>query len=262
MAETIAEQEPDTTAPDEPEQPDEPETTGQPDEPETPDEPEQPDQEGRCEAETTVGGTEYRCALETGHDGDHSFTPVDATDTGEPTEEPMSHEDEEQAKQLGRRARSYSKAVAELLGDDLSGWIACEVCSPYFPGLHPPFAALGGAPGDVVAACRTIAGLPALDNMRVDKYTSVCGTCGGVGRTLTGSHVQGQETIRCRDCEGKGWIPVGPERQQEHRTAPAAPASGNGDEPVEPAAETDPWGRPYGDPLYGVMPGYEHAHGA
>lgn len=210
----------------------------------------------RCGAQTTVGGTLYQCALQEEHEGEHSFTQLETGDDDTRDEPAITDTDAAQAKALQRRAQAYSKSIAELLGDDLSGWIPCPVCTPYFPGLHPPFAAFGGAPAEVVAACRVIAGLPALDNMAQDAYSARCSTCNGVGKTLTGSTVQGHESIQCRDCGGKGWRPVGPERQSEHQAAPAPMVEGEIPAEGEGQPDVDPWGRPKGDPDYGRLPGY------
>lgn len=212
--------------------------------------------EGRCEAETTVGGNLYRCALEQGHHGEHSFQPVQLADAEE--EEPAEQrpdaqrEQREQAKKLDRATDSYSKKVVEILGPDLSGFETCPLCEPFYPGLRLPVPLVA----EQLAQLRVLIGLPARENFTQDRFSTTCQDCGGLGKVLTGSHVEQYATVTCLACKGKGWVPVGDERRVTHTVA----------EPeghVEPEAEAeetpdvDPWGRPKGDPDYGRLPGYE-----
>ena len=208
----------------------------------------------RCEAVTTVGGTAYQCALDENHDGEHSFQPIEDEDAPEPSDE--AREQNERIKKLAKRADSYSKSVVELLGEDLDGLIACELCSDHgFPGLRYPLA----IPAEVVAKLRTLVGLPALDNFKQGTHTETCSVCDGQGKVLTGSRIEKYATMTCQRCEGYGYLIDGVPVKQRVDQIPPAPESLDAEAllQAEPKPEVDPWGRAKGDPDYGRMPGYE-----
>lgn len=244
-------------------EPAEPEETGDAAEPGE-QEPEQlePEEEpearsdARCEAETTVGGNLYRCGLNAGHSGEHSFQPVQLADPeAEPEPEtPIDREAivNEQAKKLDRATDSYSKKVVEILGGDLSGFETCPLCEPFYPGLRLPVPLTA----ETTAALRILLGMPARENFTQDRFSTTCTDCGGLGKVLTGSHVEQYATVTCLACKGKGWVPVGDERRVTHVTAePEGHREPEAEHEASP--DVDPWGRPKGDPDYGRLPGYE-----
>src|SRR5262249_16721634 len=55
--------------------------------------------------------------------------------------------------------------------------------------------------------------------LRKDDYSRVCDGCEGHGRVLTGSAVTGQKAAQCYKCKGRGWLPVGSERESGAITA-------------------------------------------
>jgi hypothetical protein len=213
--------------------------------------------EGRCEAETTVGGSVYRCSLEEGHEGEHSFQALDTGDEPEQAARESAREAQqrivdEQAKKLDRAEKAYTGKVLDALGAELSGFLPCELCAPFYPGLRLPVPLTAEQTG----ALRAIVGLPSLETMIQDKYSTVCDDCDGKGKVLTGSAVPQYASTKCLTCKGKGWVPVGDERRLE--------AHQEVDQPVDQLAadgeeqpDTDPWGRQKGDPDYGRLPGYE-----
>lgn len=224
----------------------EPQETGDADEPATGD-----STVGRCEAQTEMSTGSYRCALDAGHDGEHSFAPVDPSDTGEPSEAELAAEaNDEEVKGMQRAVRNYSKAIVGVLGPDLGPFTLCPCCSPMTPGLyidHPHDEA-------EMAQLRSIVGLPSLDNYKRDNNYATCATCDGLGTVLTGSKVPAKMTARCFACNGDGFIIHDPSRQATAAPPPpnGAPPEGHpvpGDPPPY-----DPWGRPYGDPDYYRMP--------
>lgn len=222
--------------------------------PADPDEPEA-STDTRCEAETTVGGNLYRCALEADHHGEHAFQPIQGDDPDEPEPPPSPPTREavvnEQAKKLDRATDTYTKKVVEVLGGDLSGFETCPLCEPFYPGLRLPVPLTA----EIAAQLRVLLGMPAMDNFRQDRHARECDDCGGLGKVLTGSHVEQYATIQCLACHGKGWVPVGDERRLTSVQSPPQPDFER-DEPDEPAPDVDPWGRPKGDPDYGRLPTY------
>jgi hypothetical protein len=104
-------------------------------------------------------------------------------------------------KQLERRAQSYGKSLATILGDDWHGLVPCPLCSEHFPGLLTP------APPseETIAAIRPLIGLPDFSNYVPDTFARKCERCSGRGKTLTGSQVPEYATMRCKDCNGTGF---------------------------------------------------------
>lgn len=210
----------------------------------------------RCEAETTVGGNLYRCALEADHAGEHAFQPAQLADDEEP-EPPAPQPDpqaivNEQAKKLDRATDSYSKKVVEILGADLAGFETCPLCEPFYPGIRLPIPLTA----DTTAALRIILGMPARENFQQDRFSTNCTDCRGLGKVLTGSSVEQYATATCLTCKGKGWVPVGDERRLTH-VHEEPEGHREPEEAGEPLPDADPWGRPKGDPDYGRLPGYE-----
>ena len=58
------------------------------------------------------------------------------------------------------------------------------------------------------------------DDYKADSYSRQCDACNGLGETKTGSKVQGQETLPCLECMGKGWVAVGDERSSGSMAVP------------------------------------------
>lgn len=189
----------------------------------------------------------------------------DDDDLEEPEEEPEAVvppapgpedvEIERQYKLLSSAGKAYGRKVVEALGDDLSGWLQCELCNTPFPGIRLP----KPLEAEQIAVLRTVVGLPSLDNMSADPYSRACDACNGKGRTRTGSDVSAYSVIECLKCHGKGWIPVGDERRNDFVNQPVVPASIAADveaPPAEPNPDVDPWGRRRGDPDFGRLPQY------
>lgn len=215
--------------------------------------------EARCEAETTAGGNTYRCALQEGHEGEHSFQMIDAGDeVAEPEPEAApAYDDDEVSRKLARKVKNYTSGLVEILGADLGGFAPCALCDGFPPGLVPPVQ----LDEEKKARVRVAIGLPALANYKQDRRFNACSTCEGLGRILTGSSVQGQEVATCEDCSGRGFMRIdGKPLVTNEAGATVHPLPAIQTEEGE-AAALDPWGRPYGDPLYGVMPGYEQGRG-
>lgn len=208
----------------------------------------------RCEEITIVAGTHLQCSLDEGHEGDHSYQPVERETYIEPTDD--SREQTERIKKLRERADRYSKSVVDLLGDDLDGLIACELCSEHgFPGLRFPLE----IPAETKGKLRVLIGLPSLDNFRQANNTETCPVCQGLGKVLTGSQIERYATITCQRCEGYGYMidGIAPKNRPQVAGALPEPESLDAERADEPTPEVDPWGRPKGDPDYGRMPGYE-----
>lgn len=203
--------------------------------------------EGRCEAETTVGGTLYRCALEVLHEGDHAFQPVDQ-------EEAPAEDSEKRMRQAGekldRESERHWNRIKEIMGDDANALVPCELCFVKTPGFR-----WDAAPNEETAArVRVAIGLPDVSNYAPSATERMCDDCRGLGKVRTGSQVQSRETIKCDACNGKGYVES---RPRQNTTAPELAEleePGNGAAPLDDGIKRDMFGTPEGDPDYGKMP--------
>jgi hypothetical protein len=167
----------------------------------------------------------------------------------------------EREKEAGRKRieRAVSKMVTTLqqvLADEAEFLQPCPRCADDFPGLiwNPE---VKQVLPQVRAAVMVSMGENPDPTLKQDPRASTCDRCDGYGKVSTGSKVARQDKLECEECKGRGW--VGPRAA----TLPAAgtavqsidftPAEQNGHD----APPTDPWGRVKGEPLYGVMPGFE-----
>jgi hypothetical protein len=151
---------------------------------------------------------------------------------------------------LGKEATRHANRVSEIMGEDALALVPCELCAVNIPGFR-----FSIQPNEEVQrAVRAAIGLPTLETLKPDLYSRKCDTCDGAGKVLSGSLVQGRETLACVDCGGNGWKPVGQERQSG---APVATLDG---EPAPLAAvpddgiRRDMFGTPEGDPDFEKMP--------
>jgi hypothetical protein len=220
------------------------------DEPETDTEPETGDitePEGRCEAVTTVGGTLYRCALQGDHDGEHSFQPVEAD---APLEEPEPIDIDKASEKLKNEAMRHYKRLGEIMGDDHTMLVPCELCSPNLAGWRFE----GLPPQDTIANVRVVIGMPDLSNFKPSATEARCDDCGGLGKVRTGSTVPQYETATCDACAGKGFRETR-RRLNETAAPPALPIEANGaPAPPDDGIKRDMFGTPETDPDYGLMP--------
>jgi hypothetical protein len=116
---------------------------------------------------------------------------------------------EEIGKKLDGLQKHVAKRLGDILGEDVTMFEECEVCSySNTPGWRPK----GPYPEEVAANVRGVLGELAPSEYLPDPYTNTCNTCNGRGLTRSGSSVANMELVTCIPCGGKGWIPNGPER--------------------------------------------------
>lgn len=149
--------------------------------------------------------------------------------------EAQAREQDAKRKKLDQLAAHVAKRYGEILGDELDGFTICPLCAPWFPGIRlqvmPDY--------ETVAAVKVAIGEDPDPPLTNDHYSKVCEDCGGLGKVLTGSKVMGQTTAQCIPCKGRGWLAIGPEREQGSilAAAPPAPLPANGAPAV---LDTDP----------------------
>jgi hypothetical protein len=139
---------------------------------------------------------------------------------------------EKQGKALDRASTNYTKKVLEVLGDDLAGWTLCPLCADGYPGLRMP---MMPSPENL-AAVKVAIGEDPDPPLNDDPFSRKCDTCNGKGVTKTNSDVEGQKKVRCLTCDGRGWLPVGPERD----SLAAQPVNGTPAEAAPVPLQADP----------------------
>ena len=160
-------------------------------------------------------------------------------------------------KRIDRAVKSMVTTLNQVLADEAQYLQPCPRCADDFPGLIWQPGVKGVLP-ETRAAVMISMGEDPDPTLNPDPRANRCQVCDGWGKVATGSRVARQDKMECEECKGRGWI--GP-RSAALPAANAAPSpvlyevsSTNGQE----APPTDPWGRVKGEPLYGVMPGFEH----
>jgi hypothetical protein len=139
---------------------------------------------------------------------------------------------EARAKLMDRAAVSYSKKVAEIYKETNDGWTSCPLCRDGYPGLRQPVMPEAARVAEVKVAIGEDPDPPLND----DPFSRKCDTCNGKGVTKTNSDVEGQKKVRCLTCDGRGWLPVGPERD----SLAAQPVNGTPAEAAPVPLQADP----------------------
>ena len=218
-----------------------------------------------CDVCGAVPGTEHDVELHEAFDADDGGYAVlvaermrpaalEATDESERRAKAQTEaEAEAESKKLAKLAGTYSGSVVKLLGDDLGGWLECELCNGFPPGLRPPVP----VDEDRARKVRAALGMADVANYKQVDAIQACDTCGGLGAVLTGSKVSGHETRRCHSCQGRGYSTTLKDAPAQPGVPYTPPIVDDESLPLAPPPDADPWGRPPTDPLYGVMPGYE-----
>lgn len=161
----------------------------------------EPDTTPDGEPDTTPDGEP-----DTSSDGEPEPTPQPAGSTSAGGERAI----EAATKALTKEEERHAKRVAEIVGaEDFEILQRCPLCPSPFPGYRWPVP----PPPEVIALVKEAIGEPAQPDYRADAYSKVCEQCDGLGAVSTGSRVTGQTTARCIPCDGRGWVPIGPERQ-------------------------------------------------
>lgn len=205
------------------------------------------EREGRCEAQTSVGGTLYHCALNVMHEGEHSFQPRDtATPPAEETEKTM----RDLGTRLDNENERHWKRINEIMGADAQQLVPCELCFIKTPGYR-----WDAAPNaETTARVRVVIGMPDLSNYRPSSTETVCDTCNGLGKVRTGSAVAQFETANCDPCQGKGFVATRERTQTVALDAPAEADKNGQGHWHDDGTERDMFGTPITDPDYGKMP--------
>jgi hypothetical protein len=193
--------------------------------------------DARCEAVTTVGGNLYRCSLGELHEGEHAFAPLELEEPDETSEtEQAASADNEEIKALQRAVKNYGKAVVGILGTDLGPFAICPCCSPLTPGLYIEHEHTD----EEIYALRNVLGLPDISTYAKDTYSKQCEVCKGRRRVLSGALDGPEVTLECLECKGRGWVPVGNERDKQLVPPAAAFDNAAADPSVEPAPVLPP----------------------
>jgi len=159
-------------------------------------------------------------------------------------------------KRIDRAVKRMVDTLKEVLAEESQFLDPCPRCADDFPGLIWQPSVKQVLP-QTRAAVMISMGEDPDPTLNPDPRANRCGTCDGWGKVATGSRVHRQDKLECTECAGRGWI--GPRAAtltangSSYTTIELPPTSADS----EPSPATDPWGRVKGEPLYGVMPGFE-----
>lgn len=158
----------------------------------------------------------------------------DDTEPGEPEPEPeptdpepepnLPPEPESAQAQMAKmdayaiKAKKYlARNMDEVLGEESQHYVECPFCN-YFN--TPGFLHASPCPPELLGTVYEWTNQAAPDDYKKDTASHICDACDGLGEVLSGSKVQGRQTLVCVACKGNGWVPVGPERQGGNLTVP------------------------------------------
>jgi hypothetical protein len=207
-----------------------------------------PEPENRCEAETTVGGSLYRCALQEGHEDDHRWQVVEDE---EPPPPRAANNMEASLRKLDNEAERHAKRIREIMGEDADALVQCELCPPNFGGWR-----FDGSPTEeVTKRVRVAIGLPDVSNFAMSATEKPCDDCRGLGKVRTGSLVPGRETVTCDACAGKGYVGSRPRLNTDTPEAPPPPPENGAPPAYDDGIRRDMFGTPEGDPDFEKLPG-------
>lgn len=200
------------------------------------------------EPQTTDPDAEPAVAPVPDPEPDEGTEPEDEpTEPQEPAQAPEPQQDtlallEERGKRFDTLSKHVAKRTGEILGEDATMAMECPLCSFYgMPGWVPTVP----PPEELQSALLHYAGLRAPSDYARDGYSSACSKCNGLGEVLTGSQVMGQERLPCYDCQGKGWLAVGPERQAAFGSRPNGVAAATPQpSPLDQAMQPEPVAEP------------------
>lgn len=156
-----------------------------------------------------------------------------------------------QEKALNAESKRHATALAKALGDQWEQFAMCPLCQvdgyaiPYQPGEVPP---------EQRDAVMLVLGEGGPGHGKVHQSKVRCPACDGYGQLYTGSRLPQTEYDACLTCNGTGTVEKSilenqAAQRERDQYRPPAPAAFDYSQP-----NTDPWGRTFGNPNFGVDP--------
>lgn len=209
------------------------------------------DEPGASDDETTEGGGDGF-----GEDDEQPETPGQPDDGNDHiTPEQL----EARAKRTETSFKTYARAVERNYEDDFQYLAECILCPDQHKGFLDVRSA-GFVPQEIQDSVNMYFGITREQNYELDTDYTECPKCKGKGKVALPTHVAGKDTMECRRCGGRGYLPP----------ADAAPSNGHvetgpmvyGLEPPVTQAfdEVDEWDEPRilpdgrENPNFGKMP--------
>lgn len=190
----------------------------------------------------------------------------EGTDNGEPDPEPEPEAQTVDAvkvkKETDKERARHTAAVEKIAGADFELYAACPCCGDGVQGFVLPFQALPAeAQSDIragVEAWTAQEGLT-LEDFEPAADMDTCDVCKGRGMVRSGSTNPDHVLEQCSPCLGNGWKRKSIDQPAAASSAPYVQASTPaGEAPYRDAhgnptwASPDQFGRPFGDPSYGL----------
>lgn len=160
-------------------------------------------------------------------------------------------------KRIDRAVKSMVTTLHQVLADEAQYLQPCPRCADDFPGLIWQPGVKGVLP-ETRAAVMISMGEDPDPVLHQDPRASRCQVCDGYGKVATGSRVARQDKMDCEECKGRGWVGPRSAVMPNISSTPVPVLNAYEDTNGHDSPPTDPWGRVKGEPLYGVMPGFEH----
>lgn len=168
-------------------------------------------------------------------------------------------------KSIDRAAKTYATRVASIMEEQVSDLLPCPLCAtggtPAFVNVHDA----GRVPDPVILATQSFLGISREIEYSPDPKVGTCETCGGEGKTSTGSHVPEKRTRTCPTCNGFGYTPPPGSPSNGYASGETIVSSVDASELTAATEDRDVWGDPKilpdgrENPNFGRMPQYKVA---
>lgn len=201
----------------------------------------------------TPGEEAEPIVLEDEEEGESNETTLDP----EPEPEGLSEKDIEVLQgKLEKETHRHTSRITEIMGDDATILVPCELCEPNIPGWRWPVIAEGDAREPLYALVNGEQGTGYAE----DDDAQACDRCNALGSTLTHSRVPGSELLPCGKCKAKGWTSEADrlawDSAESAKTEAASFSQNVSQFPAQPPTSLarDTWGRTQGAPFFGMDP--------
>src|SRR5438105_13005943 len=134
-------------------------------------------------------------------------------------------------KQLDTSANTWRRRVHDLLGEEATMLVECELCDTLIPGFHfPP--EVEQPRDELHAHLLDVLRTPEAPDFNQAQHVRRCTLCHGWGVVLSGSRVAGKGQVKCQMCKGNGFV--------GDAIMPTEPQQQDGEVQVEFPADTGP----------------------
>jgi hypothetical protein len=190
---------------------------------------------------------------------DDAPEPDDAPKRGDASDHFSPEQMESAAKKTETSFKTYTRAVERNYDGLPVALVECPLCPDQHKGFVNAHAA-GYVPQEIQDAVQLFFGIAREQDYELDTDYSECPKCKGRGKVALPTHVAGKDTMTCRRCDGRGYLPPASELPTNGHVETGPMVYGH--EPVATMAydEVDEWDEPRilpdgrENPNFGKMP--------